>query len=375
MSKNATTNIHEELRSGYQRYDTALTAVESIGCEHLETMAEALTQLDRLIHQYEDRATGTGDFGGYISFREQVQSLVENLPDDLPNREPFETVASTVDKRRLTERDFETIRETLEDVREQVGRLDEEAAAREAYRDLRRDANKRIDDIDDHLKEIDEQLALADVDLDAPVDEIKSPITAYNDAVRSTFSAYLESTSAKRVLSFFELTDHYPLVPVDPPPKPLVRYVNQLEEPLTIPELLEYAEYSQSKLAHYTNDPGALKTAVATDRTYLERISADPFTIDWPPPSSSNLRWRLQELIPVIDRFTDEETIVHLRSVRSALRDPDRFNRLRDVAIARDTLDKALRERIRSGELAAQRDRLARRQSELSDALDELPEP
>lgn len=363
------------LESAHERYERAQAAVEEIGREHLERIAEALTQLDRLLDQYEDRAIGTGDFGGYVAFRQQVEALVEELPDDLPHRDRFETIAATVDKRRLSERDFETIRETAADLRDEAGRLEEESAAREAYRDARRDAKRRIDGIDDRLEAIDQQLALADVDLEAPVEAIRSPIETYNEAVEAAFHEYLASTPAESVLSLFALTSRYPLVPMDPPPDRLRTYLDELEEPLTVPELLEFAGYSRSKLDHYVADPAALETAVATDRTYLERLSAEPFRIEWPPPPAGDLRWRIQELIPVVDRFADEETLIRLRAVRNTLRDPDQFARLRAVARARSTLDREQRERIQSGALDEERERLDHRRDALERALRERPAP
>lgn len=364
-----------ELEAAHERYLRAETEVEEVGRDHLETIADALTQLDRLLDQYEDRATGTGDFGGYVAFRQQVEGLVEELPEDVPHRDRFETIASTVDKRRLSERDFAAIRETATELRDVAERLEEESTARGMYRDARHNARNRLDTIEERLEAIDQQLALADVDLEAPVEDIRTPITSYNEAVRSAFEAFLMSTPAESVLSLFALTTRYPLVPMEAPPDRLREYLEALEEPLTVPELLEYASYSRSKLEHYVADPAGLETAVATDRTYLERLSAEPFTIDWPPPPAADLRWRIQELIPVVDRFADEETLISLRAVRDTLRDPARFDRLRAVARARTLLDDEQRERIQSGALDDERERLARQRDELNDALRELPAP
>lgn len=373
MTEEREDSLLEDFTATRDRYEALTAEIDSVGRESVNTLADAVVQLDRLLRTYEDRATGTGDFGGYIAFRQQVEDLVEDLPADIPHADAFDTIAATVDKRRLSERDFEAIQDTLTEVRSTATLLEDESTARDEYRDIRRDVAQRIDEIDEELDHMDHLLSLAEVDLDAPVEEIRTPIDAYNQAVREAYDAYLESTPASEVLAFLNKTDRYPLVPMPTPPAGLVSYVEDLPEPLTVRELLEYADYSRSKLAHYVEAPDTLVTAVATDRTYLERLSADPFEITWPPSEAAILEWRIRELIAVVDRFGTEDTMTKLRTVRARVQQTDRFDRLRDIAVARSTIDQDQRERIQSGELAADRGELAAFQERLADALERSP--
>jgi len=101
------------------------------------------------------------------------------------------------------------------------------------------------------------------------------------------------------VFSFLDRADGTPFVDADVPPTDLREYVTDYdagEEPL--PTLLEYADYSNSKLEHYVDDPGALRTAVAVHRTYVERLDAEPLTLDWPPAGGDELAYEIDELIP-----------------------------------------------------------------------------
>lgn len=368
-------NLLDTFDRARTRYDDAIDAVAAIGRENLETLAEAHQRIHRLLDTYEERATGTGDFSGYIAFREQVETLAEELPEDLPHRKSFETAADIVDKRRLSERDIESIKSAMEDVREVIKRLDEEEDARDTYRDSRRAVSRKIEEIEQRIDHIDYLLNLAEVDFDAPIGELRDPIFSYNAAVSESFDTYVHETPAENVLELFSLTDQYPLVPMPTPPPRLVTYLADLPEALTVPELLTYADYSQSKLAHFVDDPGDLKAAVATDRTYLERLSSTPFEIAWPPPEATDLRWQLRELISVVDRFAPEDVVTQLRSVREDTYSVEQFNRLREVAIARDTLDDRQRRRIQSGALAQDREDLATALEALKTNIEETEPP
>ncbi len=364
-----------DLRDARERYDEATASVDAIGRERLETLAETLRELDRIVATYEERAVGTGDFGGYVAFRAEIEEFVEDLPEDLPHREALEAVDDIVDKRRLSEDDIARIEPAVADAREAVARLDEVADAREAYRSARGAVEQRVDTIDSRIDHLEHLRSLGEADLDAPVEEIREPIETYNDAVRTAFGEFVSSSPAKSVLELFALADRYPLVPMDPPPSGLVEYLEALEEPLTIPELVEYADYSDSKLAHYVDDPAALRAAVRTDRTYLERRTPDPFTIDWPPPTARELHWRIRELTAVVGRFAEGPVLQHLRRVRERTADPERFDRLREAAEADAELDAADRHRLRERDLAAELEALRDEKAHLEEALEAHPPP
>lgn len=190
---------------------------------------------------------------------------------------------------------------------------------------------------------------MADADLDADVDRLREPIESYNDAVREAFDSFYKSASARDVFSFLDRADGTPFVDADVPPTNLREYVTDYdagEEPL--PTLLEYADYSNSKLEHYVDDPGALRTAVAVHRTYVERLDAEPLTLDWPPAGGDELAYEIDELIPLVSRVADDETVATLRSVRDLARDEE-YDRLRRAAVVRDALDEPERGLLKRG--------------------------
>ena len=369
MSERAST-VLADLETAHDRFRAATERLAPLSPAEADTATDACRTAEQLMDTYEERATGSGDFAGYVQFRARIDDLVDSIPADHPLRSAFEDMADAVDKRRLSSRDFDRARAALDPVHEVADVLAERAAAREEFDSAKRAVRRSLADVDRRLEELDEMLALADVDLDRSTESIEAPIARYNAAVEEEYDSYLDSTPARTVLDDRRHARWFPLVPVDPPPTPLVETLDRLETSLTIPELLEYAEYSRSKLGHYVDDPDALRTAVRTDRTYLERIDATPYRIAWPPSPALVLRHRCRELASVIGRFAADETIAALREVRLATRPPDRFDALREVAHADAALDAEQRDRLRRGEVAAERTELESVRARLDAALE-----
>ncbi|MGM0604807.1 MAG: DUF7118 family protein, partial [Halobacteriota archaeon] len=133
------------------------------------------------------------------------------------------------------------------------------------------------------------------------------------------------------------------------PPPELREYIDTAaagDRPL--PELLDLVDYSASKLDHYVADPGALRTNVAVHRTFLDRITAEPLTVPWPPEPSGTLRYRLRELASVTRTLGDDALESRLRTLRRLVRDPA-FDRIREVAVVAEELDESTYERVVSG--------------------------
>lgn len=345
--------------------------VDAVGEADLRTLSDARDGLTALFDRYEERATGSGNFKAFVEFQERLGEFVEDLPADLPERETFEAIDDLLQQRRLSESDFERARERLSTVNETAALLDEREEVRERYRRSRRRVTDALSDIEDRIADLEDVERLGSADLDAPVERLREPVTAYDDGVREAFTDFTRSAPAREVVAFLETTDRYPLVPLRRPPPDLARYVRENEvgdEP--IPTLLEYAGYSNSKLDHYVADAGALKRAVATQRTYLERLDAEPLTVGWPPPPAERLQWRARELVAVVGRFADESVLARLHEVRAAARRDD-YERLRESALAQSQLDDAERERLERGavanDLAAAREERERLREALSD--------
>lgn len=365
-----------DLEAAEADYREVREEIERIGEDRVERVAETYREFADLLDAYEGRATGSGGevFEAYVEFEGELAALEEDLSDDLLEREAFEEAADALDRRRLAERDFERARELLSPAADVAALLDERARARERHREARDRIERRIAELDGRIRELDSLLAFADADFDAPVSAIREPVEAYDGAVAEAFADFKADASAREVVEFVDATDAYPLVPFRSPPGELRSYLREHgtgEEP--IPTLIEYADYSFSKLEHYVDDPGEFKGVVGANRTYLERLDAGPLTVGWPPPPAERLRFRVRELVAVVGRFAPDDVIRRLHDVRALSRRAD-YERVRETARADDELDAAERERLRSGAAERERDRLRGKREEFAATLEEYPE-
>ncbi|MEF8773099.1 MAG: hypothetical protein V5A23_01670 [Halobacteriales archaeon] len=364
----------ERLRGAADRLEEAERRVETAGEDDLRTVAKVVEDVETLLARYEERATGTGDFQAFVEFEEKVANLVEGLPGDLPEREAFEDAGDHLDQRRLKDAHFERAREALAPARDLAARLDERRDARDAYREARRAATERRRRLDAEIEDLERVRRLGEADLSAPTGRLREPIETYDDAVADAFDQFKREASAREVLALVERTREYPLVTYRQPPEDLLAFVR--DHPAgaeTIPDLLEYADYSRSKLSHYVEDPDALKRAVATQQTYLRRLDAEPLTVGWPPPDAPTLRARTREYESVVHRFAGEDVTAALRTVRRLPVETD-YERLREAAVAAAELDDDEKRLVERGELEARLADLRERRDELAAALEEHPE-
>ncbi|WP_254762488.1 DUF7118 family protein [Natrinema marinum] len=362
----------EALEAARDRLEAVETRIDDRGEATVTEVATAYRNATKLLEDYVDRATGTGkeNFQAYIELEGKFDTLVSDLDDDLPEREAFEDALDAIDKRRLSESDFERAHDALEPAAEYADMLDERETAREALAEARKTANKRRRDLDDAIVERERLLELANADLDAPVERLRDPIQTYNEAVREAFDEYRLAASAREVFDLLERSQWYPFVGYERPPDDLARYVR--ENPAgeySIPELLEYADYSRSKLSHYVDSADELKRNVATQQTFLDGIDAEPLTIDWPPGPAGELRHRVREYRPFVARVADEEVVAALRAVRLLATDAD-YDRLQTAAQAVAQLTPEERERLADGRVDAELEELRTERERLEAALE-----
>jgi hypothetical protein len=365
------TDAAQRLHEAATQRRRARDRVEEIGEDELRRCRDVYRELHDLLDRYEDTATGSGNFQAYTEFEGRVANLAEDLDDDLPEKETFEGVDDYLQQRRLSVSDFETARRKLEPVGDVVDRLDEWEQSRERYRDARRKARRRLNDLGDRIEELERLQRLGDADLTAPVEHLRDPIETYDERVREAFGEFRSSAPAREVLSAVARADSYPLVDFQSPPEDLLGYVQRYEagtEP--IPRLLEYADYSASKLDHYVDDTGSLKRAVGTRRTYLRTLDAAPLTVGWPPPPADHLPWLVREYRSVLSGFAGEDVVTALRDVR-ALAHREDYERLRESALARAELATEERERLASGAVEEELQDVRDEQAAIEDALAE----
>lgn len=373
----ATESVRDDLVAADRAYREAVEAVSAVGEDDLDRLAAALDAFTDLLDRYEVPASGSGreTFEAYVEFESALVDFTDGLPDDLPASDAFERAEDILDKRRLSRADFDRARDALDPVESKVAPLDDRDAALVRYRRARSAVAARIRDLDDQLDRLEEVLAYRGADLDAPTEALRDPIDAYNRGVRTAFDRFVAETDARGVLQFVRTTQSYPLVAFDPPPEPLRDHLSRTEtgeEP--IPRLLEYADYTRSKLRHYVGDPPRFRARVVAHRPYLERLSAEPLTIPFPPPPADTLRWRLRELVPVVGRFAPETVLRSLHGVRDLARNRAEFARLRTAARAHADLDADERTRLANGSVERERDSLVETRDRLRAALEDYPE-
>ena len=372
----ATATAIESLTSADARYREAEAAVADLEGDAPARIPEELRRFVSILDSYEDRATGSGDFRGYLEFRGRIATFVENLPEALPTRDAFESAQSILEQRRLSTGDFDRARAALEPARAISAALAEREEAAAELRRARGATRDRLQCLEDRLQELHALERYAEIDLDRSVEAIHEPISTYNHGVRSAFQAFRQHQPAREVIELFALGDRYPLLELPHPPRTLLRAArSDTFASLSVPELLEYAEYSRSKLDHYVDDAGAFQDIIREHRRYLTRMDADPFVIEWPPPPAAELRWRLRELTSMADRFADDPVMQSLRVVADSVRKADQFDELREIALAREALDTSARQRITSGQLAEEIEDVHEQRDQLQTALEHAAEP
>jgi hypothetical protein len=374
MSTTSEPDAVSELRAAHDRL-ARLREELDLDEEALASVADAYESVERVLDRWEERATDWDDFQGYVEFRNDLSETLESVPEDVPESEAFlaadRHVKTGSATQTLNPRDFEAAREALDPARAYAERREELAAARERYRAARRTAKRRREELADRIDDLERLVALGEADLAAPVETLREPITRYDAAVEAAFADFRQTAPAREFLGFVATAARCPLVDYDPPPGELLAYVRrQPAGEHSVSDLLEYAEYSPSKLDHYVEGGDLLKRRVATNRTYLERLSAGALRVGWPPEERLTLRFRTEELVSLVGRFADAETVAALRSVRALTRSEE-YDRLRRAAVARAELGEEERERVASGvveeELATAREKY----EHLGEALEE----
>jgi hypothetical protein len=363
--------VLRDLRAAEAELADVEREIESVGEDAVVDAADAYRSAIRLLDRYEGSATGTGDFKAYVEFQDKFLGLVEDRDDGTPASDAFAAAGERMDQRRLSESDFDAAREDLAPAADYVDLLERRDDAEEAAAKARRDARLCRRELDAEIDTRAEWLAVGEADLDAPVEELTGPIEAYNDAVRSEFDEFYDTASIAEVIDLLRRAESFPLVEFRSPPRDLVDFAADspdADEP--IPTLLDYADYTGSKLDHYAEDPGLLQTTVAVHRTYLERLSGEPLTVSLPPPPADRLRFRARELVSVLGGFASEATVARLRTVRDLTRRDD-YVALRRSARAHAELDEEELAAVRSGAAEAELERLRDASERLAAALED----
>jgi hypothetical protein len=357
-----------------QALDRTQERVEEYGEDDLQELADAYKPFFDVLDVYQDQVTGDdGDIQTIVEFQGEVDRVMGEVPDDVIHADIFEECDEYLRQKWFSDSDFEHVYGLLDPIEALVERLHERDDALEAYREARRDVQTRLQECEDEIDELERLSDLSEADLDAPIERLEDPISEYNDAVEDAFREFKRSGSARDVVRFLDAMEQYPLVEFQSPPPVVVEYIEENppgEEPIAT--ILDYADYSHSKLEHYVDEPNKLKHAIEGHRAYLEALDGGPLTVSWPPPTAEQLRYRCQELTAAVNRI-DPAVVELLRTVQALPRNTE-YERLRRSAVVMQELSAEEREQLQSrpidddlAELRAERDRL-------QDALESYPD-
>lgn len=373
-SERAPPVLIEELEQSHEALETAESRVEEFGESSLRELADAYEKFRQLLEIYQDQVTGDdGDIKTIVEFQSQIDEVMSAISDDVLLSETFDECDEYLQQKWFNDADFEHVYEQLEPIADLVGRLDERDETLQDYRAARRDVERTARTYREEIADLERLASLTDADLDAPTERLEEPIERYNDAVSDAFAALRQNESAREVIVFLERMEAYPLVEFESPPEELARYV--LDEPPgeePVPKLLEYAEYSRSKLSHYVDDPDQLKHVLGHHRAYFDKLDAGPLRIEWPPPPATELHWQCQELTAAVNRI-DPSVVEHLRTV-AALPQKCEYDSLRDSAVVTQDLTEDERKRLESGDVETELETKRTEYERLEHALSEFPE-
>ncbi|MFC7072454.1 hypothetical protein ACFQJ7_14550 [Halovenus rubra] len=356
-----------------ERIEEAEEHVAEFGEEDLQELADVYGQFTDVLDRFEEDVTDDGgDIETNIEFQSAIAEVVEDVSDDLLLSETFEECDESLQKRWFHESDFEEVRELLEPVGDLVSRLERRDELISEYQEKREDIRYRIRDLDEQIIELDRLARLSDADLEAPTERLRGPIERYNDAVTDAFDSFIRESSSREVIDFLVAMTEYPLVSFVEPDEELASYVR--EYPLgqeSVSTLLEYADYSNSKLSHYVDDPEKFTHAVGRKQTYLDGIDGEALTVSWPAPPADELEYRCRELTAAVNRFAPA-VVEQLRHVEALPRETE-YGRLRDAAVVRETLSDEERDRIQNADIAAELSEARDQREALETALEAYP--
>jgi hypothetical protein len=364
----------EAIERSEEELDRRQRRVEEYGESALAELTEGYESFSEVLDIYQDQVTGDdGDIQTIVEFQSEIDRVMSEIPDDVLHADIFEECDEYLQQKWFSDSDFEHVHDQLEpvaDLAEWIGDRDE---ALEAYRKARRDIEARLRECEGEIDELERLADLSEADLAAPTERLEEPIREYNETAMEAFREFKRSASAREVVRFLDEMEAYPLVEFESPPQDVVEFIEENptgEEPIAT--ILDYADYSRSKLEHYVDEPNKLKHAIEGHRTYLETLDGEPLTIDWPPPTAEELTYRCRELTAAINRI-DSGVVERLREVEARPRETD-YERLRRSAVVRQELSDEERERLQSRDIEADIAELRAEHDRLSEALAEYPE-
>ncbi len=361
----------DDLENAHATVNDIDATIDDIGEDRLNDLNDRYQEFTTLLKTYKESASGTGreTFQEYVAFQGELDAFESALPSNALKTDVFKDAIEYLDQRRLNQGDFEEAHAILAPIEDRLAIIEDREKAREEFASAKRAIQQQIDDLDDEIERLERALSFENVDFTVSVDQLRSLIDSYNTAISTDFSSFKSNAPAHDFIQFIEKTTNYPLVAFPSPPSELIEYLESADignEPL--PHILEYTDYTRSKLSHYVDDPSTFNARIAANQTYLDRLSPSPLTISWPPPPQEELHWILRELISVVNRIATSDTMKKLNTLQNFAH-KNEYSDIRRAAKAESVLDDTEKERLASGELTAEHEAKQQEKDKLQTAL------
>lgn len=305
-----------DVETTIETLEDAHAEITSVGVETARSTREYYDRFAALVDRYREEATGTGEFESYVAFQEKMVDLLDRIdPETVYRAEDFEHAIDRFERRIIREKDFRRAERDLSAVRELVETIETAEELQAELEDERGRLESRRRELRSRLRTLEREIQDADRIEDVDPSELVSTIEAYNACVEDEFTEFLHSAPAIEVAGLGQKAADLPLVDVAPPDPAAVELLQSMDLGReTVPTLLEYAGYSDSKLAHYVDDPVEFRRTLP--RAWFETLSADDFSVSM-DESGAVMRYKLPELIRIVGEFADEECVGRLRKLHT----------------------------------------------------------
>lgn len=343
-------------------------AVVEVGEDRAEKTRELYRRLEDAFEEYREDATGHGEFGRYVEFQNIVIEAEETVEqEDVYSAEEFKRALGHLDARTLRDKHFRRANEDLSDIRDLVETYERYVELEDELRNELRDLEHRADELDREISRKEEALEKAVEVEDIDGSRLREAVEKYNDSVRSNFETFVREAPAVEVARIGEQTHDTALVDDAPLERGTAEGLSNYVDDETVERVLELADSSDGKLSHYVDDTDGFREAVP--RTFFETADGTRFKLSYEPEGVA--RRRADELIPLVGKFADDETVATLRRVRDMAANGT-YGEMRRALVAREEAGASVEElRDELEELRDEKERVGERAEEIRDALQE----
>lgn len=304
------------------------------GIEEVREARGLYHELQRYIDRYREPATGHGDFESYIEFQSVLAEIEEQLDGGVYGERGFRDAIQRFESRTLREKHFRRAENDLQGVRETVEVLERVEEIEDELRSERGRLGKRRKELEREIDDLERGIREASEAPDADASRLESLLDSYNEAVEREYESWLSSAAAREVVGHVYRASGMPLIEAEGVDRSTVEALEVSEVgDESVERLLELAEYSDSKLQHYVDDPTRFRSELPT--AWFRVADAEPYKLS-PDMQEGVVERLVPELVRVVSEFASERTIEVLREIGDLAR-CGRYSGMRRALMARQT--------------------------------------